>query len=103
MTRSQLIQILFEKQNHLSFKETELLVKLAFDQMSFALERGNRIEIRGFGSFSVRHHPRRQARNPKTGKDVIKEESYTAHFKPGKELRDRVNSHAEQYPIVEEE
>lgn len=103
MTRSELIQLLSEKQQHLSYKETETLVKHVFDQMTFVLEQGGRIEIRGFGSFSVRFRPKRQARNPKTGEDVIKEARYTPHFKPGKELRDRVNKSANEYPIEAEE
>ena len=91
MTRSELIQIVSAKQSHLSDKEVEAAVRSILNQMSDALEKGLRIEIRGFGSFSVRYRKPRMARNPKTGAYVQKEGKYSLHFKPGKEMRDRVN------------
>lgn len=102
MTRSDLIQRLFEKQSYLSYKQAGVAVKHIFDQMTIALEQGNRIEIRGFGSFSVRYHAARTARNPKTSVVFIKEPRYTPHFKPGKKVREEVNASAAEYPLVEE-
>lgn len=102
MTRSELIQILAEKQPQLSFKETENLVKEIFDQMALTLEKGGRIEIRGFGSFSVRYRKPRLARNPKTGEKLRKEGKFAPYFRPGKEMRERVNLSAQEYPLVEE-
>ena len=91
MTRSELIQMVSAKHSHLSEKEIEAAVKYIFDQMAEDLGNGKRIEIRGFGSFSVRFRPPRMARNPKTGAYVRKTGKYSLHFKPGKEMRDRVN------------
>lgn len=97
MTRSELIQILSGKQSQLSDKEMEMAIKHIFDQMTDALGKGQRIEIRGFGSFSTRFRPTRMARNPKTGAYVRKEGKYSLHFKPGKEMRDRVNQFLQQH------
>lgn len=91
MTRAELIDALAAKQPHIPIKLIELAVKDIFEQMATALENGQRIEIRGFGSFALRHRPPRTARNPKTGDYVLTEEKYAPHFKPGKELRERVN------------
>lgn len=91
MTRAELIDILANKKSEIPIKDIELAVKLIFDQMSEALENGHRIEIRGFGSFALRYRSPRVARNPKTGEYVNTEGKYVAHFKPGKELRERVN------------
>jgi integration host factor subunit beta len=103
MTRSELIQLVSTKQSQLSYKETESAVKYIFDHMAESLGKGCRIEIRGFGSFSVRFRPPRMARNPKTGAYVQKEGKYSLRFKPGKEMRERVNLSADQYPLVESE
>jgi integration host factor subunit beta len=100
MTRSELIQVVSMKQSQLSYKETEAAVKYIFDQMTEALGQGYRIEIRGFGSFSVRFRLPRMARNPKTGAYVHKEGKYSLRFKPGKEMRERVNISADQHPLV---
>ncbi len=97
MTRSELIQIVSAKQSQLSDKEMEAAVKYIFDQMTDTLGKGQRIEIRGFGSFSVRFRPTRMARNPKTGAYIRKEGKYSLHFKPGKEMRDRVNLFLQQH------
>ena len=83
-----------------SEKSIESAIKLIFEQMAEALESGKRIEIRGFGSFSLRYRPSRVARNPKTGDMVQTEGKYAAHFKPGKEMRARVNASREAYPLV---
>ena len=91
MTKSELIEIVANKQQHLAFKDVELAVKTLLEHMSEALSSGERIEIRGFGSFSLHHRPPRIGRNPKTGESVALPGKYVPHFKPGKELRERVN------------
>lgn len=91
MTKSELMSILTEKQGHLSYKDIESAVKEIFESMSKALAHGERIEIRGFGSFSLRYRAARDARNPRTGELVTTKGKYAVHFKPGKELRERVN------------
>lgn len=95
MTRSELIQIVSRHQGQLAEKTTEKIVKHIFSQMAEALGKGHRIEIRGFGSFSIRYHASRKARNPKTGETVFKQAKCSLHFKPGKEMRDRVNQFQE--------
>jgi len=92
MTKSELIQIIAEKQVHLSDKDVEFAVKAMIDHMAQALSSGERIEIRGFGSFSLHFRPPRVGRNPKTGEAVTLQGKYVPHFKPGKELRARVNT-----------
>ncbi|MBL4638635.1 integration host factor subunit beta [Methylophaga sp. 42_25_T18] len=94
MTKSDLIEILSEKQPLLNYRDVELAVKQILEQMSESLSTGDRIEIRGFGSFTLHHRPPRVGRNPKSGKSVELDEKYVPHFKPGKELRDRVNDAA---------
>lgn len=91
MTKSELIEILSRKQSHLPAKDVELAVKSLLEQMSNALADGRRIEIRGFGSFSLHFRPPRMGRNPKTGEAVALSGKYVPHFKPGKDLRERVN------------
>ena len=91
MTKSELIEVIARKQKHLPAKDVELAVKHLLDLMSDALASGERIEIRGFGSFSLHYRPPRMGRNPKTGEAVALSGKYVPHFKPGKDLRDRVN------------
>lgn len=91
MMKSELIELLAAEQSHLAYKDVELAVRCILDQMSTALAAGERIEIRGFGSFSLHYRPARIGRNPKTGDAVALSGKYVPHFKPGKELRDRVN------------
>lgn len=91
VTKSELIEILARKQSHLAYKDVEVAVKNILEQMSQALACGERIEIRGFGSFSLHYRPPRVGRNPKTGTSVSLPGKYVPHFKPGKELRERVN------------
>ena len=91
MTKSELIDRIAGKQTQLSAKDVELAVKAILEYMSQALESGGRIEIRGFGSFSLHYRVPRIGRNPKTGTPVALAGKYVPHFKPGKELRDRVN------------
>lgn len=76
----------------LAFRDVELAVKGIIEHMSQALASGERIEIRGFGSFSLHYRPPRIGRNPKTGESVALPGKYVPHFKPGKELRDRVDA-----------
>lgn len=92
MTKSELIEIIVGKQQHLAHKDVELAVKSVLEQMSETLAEGDRIEIRGFGSFSLHHRPARVGRNPKTGDPVQLAEKRVPHFKPGKELRERVDA-----------
>lgn len=91
MTKSELIEVLADEQSHLAYKDVELAVRCVLEQMSNALASGDRIEIRGFGSFSLHYRPPRIGRNPKTGDSVALAGKHVPHFKPGKELRDRVN------------
>jgi len=91
MTKSELIDRLAQQQTHLSHKDVELAVKLLLERISQALTEEERIEIRGFGSFSLHRRPARVGRNPKTGEPVSIPAKYVPHFKPGKELRERVN------------
>lgn len=91
MTKSELIEALAQRQNHLGFSDVEMAVKNVIEQMSRSLAAGSRIEIRGFGSFSLHYRPPRMGRNPKSGDAVALPGKHVPHFKPGKELRDRVN------------
>ena len=92
MTKSELIEILSQKQKQLAYKDVELAVKTMLEHMAQCLSSGERIEIRGFGSFSLHFRPPRIGRNPKTGEAVALSGKYVPHFKPGKDLRERVNS-----------
>ncbi|MDO8268008.1 MAG: integration host factor subunit beta [Moraxellaceae bacterium] len=91
MTKSELIERIVAKQTLLTAKDVELAVKTVVEQMSETLSTGGRIEIRGFGSFSLHYREPRVGRNPKTGEAVTLAGKYVPHFKPGKELKDRVN------------
>ena len=99
MVKSELINRIIEKQESLSRRDVEMSVNSILECMSSSLGRGDRIEIRGFGSFSLHYRPPRKAHNPKTGDRVFTEAKYTPHFKPGKELRERVNESRHSYPI----
>ena len=91
MTKSELIEILVRRQPHLRADDVDLAVKSLLDMMGAALSRDERIEIRGFGSFSLHFRPPRMGRNPKTGASVALTGKHVPHFKPGKELRERVS------------
>ena len=91
VTKSELIDRISSRQEQLSVKDVELAIKTMIDSMSLVLSTGGRIEIRGFGSFSLHYRAPRIGRNPKTGDTVKLTGKYVPHFKPGKELRDRVN------------
>lgn len=94
MTKSELIAQLSVRFPQLVLKDAEIAVKTILDAMSQTLCDGHRIEIRGFGSFSLNYRPPRQGRNPKTGDTVPVPAKYVPHFKAGKELRDRVDESA---------
>jgi len=96
MTKSDLIEAIARDQSHLASKDIELAVKCILEHMSEALSGGDRIEIRGFGSFSLHYRPPRVGRNPKTGETVALAGKHVPHFKPGKELRERVNEKFEE-------
>ena len=91
MTKSELIENLSTKHPTLSAKEVEGIVKDILELIAQSLEEGNRIEVRGFGSFSLHHRQPRVGRNPKTGDSVKLDAKSVPHFKAGKELKDRVN------------
>ena len=91
MTKSELIDRMADTQKHLAHLDVELGVKSILEQMSVALADGDRIEIRGFGSFSLHYRAPRMGRNPKTGEAVALPGKHVPHFKPGKSLRERVN------------
>ncbi|MGM0563886.1 MAG: integration host factor subunit beta [Pseudomonadota bacterium] len=91
VTKSELIENLSRKQPHLAYKDVELAVKTLLEEMSNALSGGQRIEVRGFGSFSLHYRPPRVGRNPKTGESVALPGKFVPHFKPGKQLRECVN------------
>jgi len=82
------------KASDLTRKHSEVIVDCVFTAISDALRRGDKIELRGFGSFRVRHRDGRRGRNPKTGAGVIVPPRQVPHFKPGKELRERINAEA---------
>ena len=91
MIKSELIEKIAEKQQQLPVKDIELAVNLMLEYLSSSLSSGERVELRGFGSFSLHYRKPRLGRNPKTGQSVQLAGKYVPHFKPGKEMRDRVN------------
>ena len=91
VTKSELIENLARKQSHLVYKDVEFAVKILIEEMSNVLSSRERMEVRGFGSFSLHFRPSRVGRNPKTGESVALPGKYVPHFKPGKGLRERVN------------
>ena len=92
MTRSDLVEELANRFSQLTHRDTEFAVKAILDAMNDALVRGHRIEIRGFGSFSINHRPPRLGRNPRSGESVAIPEKRVPHFKPGKALRETVDA-----------
>ena len=92
MTRSDLVARLAERFPQLTLRDTEFAVKTMLDAMSESLARGHRIEIRGFGSFSINRRPPRMGRNPRSGEQVPIPEKLVPHFKPGKDLREAVDA-----------
>lgn len=92
MTKSELVEKIMESNGFLNRKDSELVVNIIFDSMAQALKDGDKVEIRGFGSFTVREREAREARNPKNGEIVKIPAKRTPFFKTGKELKERVNS-----------
>jgi integration host factor subunit beta len=92
MTRSELIQKLADQNHRLSTSDMQLSIKVILDAMCNVLAKGGRIEMRGFGSFTLNYKPPRKGRNPKSGEPVMVPAKYVPHFKAGKELRERVDS-----------
>ena len=99
MTRSDLIAALASRFPHLMAKDAEIAVKEIVDAVGRSLVQGRRVEIRGFGSFSLNYRPPRTGRNPKTGEQVLVPGKYSPHFKAGKELRERID---QQPPVLVE-
>ena len=94
MNRSELILKLAEQNPNLTTKDLELTVKYILDSLSSALAKGDRVELRGFGSFCLNHRSKHNRRNPNIGKPVNVPEKNVPHFKPGKKLRERVKKKA---------
>jgi integration host factor subunit beta len=92
MIKSELVQKLADENPNLFHRDVERIVSIVFQEIADALARGERVELRGFGAFSVKHRPSRVGRNPRTGDPVPIEEKFTPFFKSGKELRDRLNA-----------
>ena len=91
MTKSDLIKRLSDSNPHLYMRDVERIVATVFEEMAAALERGDRVELRGFGAFSVRPRAARVGRNPRTGDEVSVPDKVVPYFKTGKELRERLN------------
>ncbi len=102
MLKSDLIVRLAQRMSHIPVRTIHHGVNHLIQLMSDALAEHQRIEIRGFGSFSTKHHSSRDAHNPKTGEKMLTKEKYSPHFKPGKELKDRINASHHTHPICEE-
>lgn len=92
LIKSQLIAEISKELSHIPEKDISLAVNSIIEQMSNELSNGGRIEIRGFGSFCLHYRPPRKAHNPKTGEKLVTNPKYAVHFKPGKELREKVNA-----------
>ncbi len=99
MGKSELIRILERDHNHLNIQDIHLGVNLLLGYLIDNLANGKKIEIRGFGGFSLHHLPPRNVHNPKTGEKTVTKDKYKAHFKPGKDLKQRVNNSKEHYKI----
>lgn len=91
MIKSELIQKISAANPHLFHRDVERIVNVVLDEIVEALSRGDRVELRGFGAFTVKHRQSRQGRNPRTGEPVEVDEKFIPFFKTGKELRDRLN------------
>lgn len=94
MIKSELIQKIAAANPHLFHRDVERIVNVVFDEIVDALANGNRVELRGFGAFTVKHRGSRQGRNPRTGDPVDVDEKFVPFFKAGKELRERLNTSA---------
>ncbi len=102
MTKSELIQRLAEQNPHLYLRDVEKIVDTVFEEITAALADGNRVELRGFGAFSVKHREARMGRNPRTGESVHVEAKRLPFFKTGKGLRERLNGETTDTPPKED-
>ena len=98
MTKADIVEIIAEKTGFTA-KDVKIMIEQFLDEVKGCLGESKHLEIRGFGSFSLHYRPPRKAHNPKTGERVNTEAKHTPHFKPGKELRDRVNENRQTHPI----
>ena len=94
MTRSKLIDMLARRKLHLSAPDIDMATRHLLEMLSCAMARGQRIEVRGFGAFTIRYRPARMARNPKTGDSILLRSRYVLHFKPGAGMRQRIAASA---------
>ena len=92
MIKSELVQVIANRNPHLFLRDVENIVNAIFEEITEALADGSRVELRGFGAFSVKNRPARTGRNPRTGESVTVEEKWVPFFKTGKELRERLNT-----------
>ena len=102
MTKSELIQKLAERNPHLFLRDVEKIVDTVFDEITGALVNGDRVELRGFGAFSVKHREARVGRNPRTGETVHVEEKRLPFFKTGKALREKLNEEKDDLQLTED-
>jgi integration host factor subunit beta len=100
MVKSELVQLLASKQPHLSHSDVDAAVTLLINKMINVLASGRRVEIRGFGAFSLKHYKSKLGRNPRTGEIVSVPQRYGVHFKPGGDMKARVNNSAGEHKIV---
>lgn len=103
MIKSELINKISGKLTQIAEKDIAHSVNLILDCLSDALGKNKRIEVRGFGSFCLHYRPPRNAHNPKTGAKVLTQAKYSPHFKPGKDLRERVNESKDNTPIISDD
>ncbi|MBI5453623.1 MAG: integration host factor subunit beta [Deltaproteobacteria bacterium] len=96
MTKSELIEIVASKVGNFSRKDIEVIVDTLFDSMSNSLSKGDKVEIRGFGSFKIKEREGRQGRNPKSGENIFIQSKRVPFFKAGKEIRERINTEDKQ-------
>jgi integration host factor subunit beta len=94
MTKSELVEVIADKQGNITRREAEVVINTIFSAIGDALADGDRVELRGFGSFTIKQRNARIGRNPKTGESVRVPAKVVPHFKPGKELRERVDQNA---------
>lgn len=103
MIKSQLDELLAQDLNHLPEKRIQEATKLIIQTLTNTLISGQRIEIRGFGSFTLHYRPARESFNPKTGKRSTTNEKYMPHFKPGKTLKQGIDDSKQQYPKIKDD
>ena len=92
MVKSELLLVLSKKRPNLTLHQVDSAINCILSQIELALTQGKHIEVRGFGCFDLRHHAPRKARNPKTGESIVSPARISIHFKPGKDMKDRINA-----------